>query len=292
MNQPVTVIGLGNMGSALAAAFLAAGHPTTVHNRTPGKADGLVAAGAVEAGSVAEAVTASRLVVVCVLDYPATRAALEPAATLLAGRAIVSLNTGNTAGARDIAAWVTRQGADYLDGAIMAIPDAIGAEDTLLVYSGDRPVFDTHAATLRALGGRADFVGTDPGLAVLFEAAIGATLVPALWGFLQGAAMLRTVDIPAETLLPYAKHWLDTVVAPVLPVVAAEADDRDYDTGMASLDLFSTGLGHELEQLAELGLDTEVTAAFKRLIDRAAAGHGGHSITRMIEAMPGPAARL
>ncbi|MFD4375859.1 NAD(P)-binding domain-containing protein, partial [Streptomyces sp. NPDC058527] len=37
-NTPVTVIGLGSMGSALAAAFLAAGHPTTVWNRTPERA--------------------------------------------------------------------------------------------------------------------------------------------------------------------------------------------------------------------------------------------------------------
>ena len=288
MKQPVTVIGLGNMGTALASAFLAAGHPTTVHNRTPGKAGALVAAGAVEAASTAEAVAASRLIVVCVLDYPASRAALEPAAARLAGRAVVSLNTGDSGGARETAAWVAGHGADYLDGAIMAIPEAIGAKDTLLVYSGSRSTFDEHAAVLRALGGRADFVGTDPGLSVLFESAIGATLVPALWGFLQGAAMLRTVDVPAETLLPYAKHWLDTVVAPVLPVLAAEADSREYDTGMASLDLFATSLGHELELLDELGLDTEVTATFHRLISRAGAGNGGHSVSRMIEAMAGP----
>lgn len=43
----VTVIGLGPMGQALAAAFLAAGVRTTVWNRTPGKDRELVAAGAV-----------------------------------------------------------------------------------------------------------------------------------------------------------------------------------------------------------------------------------------------------
>ncbi|WP_234436505.1 NAD(P)-binding domain-containing protein, partial [Streptomyces sp. XY511] len=33
----VTVLGLGPMGRSLAAAFLAAGLPTTVWNRTPGR---------------------------------------------------------------------------------------------------------------------------------------------------------------------------------------------------------------------------------------------------------------
>jgi 3-hydroxyisobutyrate dehydrogenase-like beta-hydroxyacid dehydrogenase len=47
----VTVLGLGEMGSALAGAFLGGGLPTTVWNRSPGKADALVAKGAVGAAS-------------------------------------------------------------------------------------------------------------------------------------------------------------------------------------------------------------------------------------------------
>ncbi|MFC7722700.1 NAD(P)-binding domain-containing protein [Nonomuraea recticatena] len=35
---PVTVLGLGSMGTALAEAFIEAGHPTTVWNRTASKA--------------------------------------------------------------------------------------------------------------------------------------------------------------------------------------------------------------------------------------------------------------
>ncbi|CAI8817279.1 hypothetical protein EMIT07CA2_210054 [Brevibacillus sp. IT-7CA2] len=50
----VSVIGLGNMGVALADAFLKGGHPTTVWNRSADRAKGLVEKGAVLAGSVAE----------------------------------------------------------------------------------------------------------------------------------------------------------------------------------------------------------------------------------------------
>lgn len=49
---PVTVVGLGLMGRSLGRAFLRAGHPTTVWNRTPAKADALVAEGARLASSV------------------------------------------------------------------------------------------------------------------------------------------------------------------------------------------------------------------------------------------------
>lgn len=43
--SPVTVIGLGPMGQALAGAFLMNGHPTTLWNRTAEKADYLISQG-------------------------------------------------------------------------------------------------------------------------------------------------------------------------------------------------------------------------------------------------------
>src|SRR6266446_427115 len=42
----VGFIGLGHMGTGMAANLLRAGHEVTVYNRTPGKAQGLVAQGA------------------------------------------------------------------------------------------------------------------------------------------------------------------------------------------------------------------------------------------------------
>ncbi len=50
----VTVLGLGEMGRALATAVMKGGYATTVWNRTPGKADDLVAQGAVAAGNARE----------------------------------------------------------------------------------------------------------------------------------------------------------------------------------------------------------------------------------------------
>jgi len=77
-HAPVTVIGLGLMGQALAAAFLKDGHPTTVWNRSAQKAEELVAQGATLADSVRDAVAASPLVVVCVSDYAAVHELLDP----------------------------------------------------------------------------------------------------------------------------------------------------------------------------------------------------------------------
>src|SRR6202034_3311493 len=48
-------IGLGRMGSAMAANLLKAGHDVTVYNRTPSRAEPLIAQGAHLASSIAEA---------------------------------------------------------------------------------------------------------------------------------------------------------------------------------------------------------------------------------------------
>src|SRR5918997_559548 len=88
--EPVTVAGLGAMGTALARAFLRAGHPTTVWNRTARRADDLVAAGAVRADSVAAAAAASAVVVICVMDNTVVRELLSDK---LAGRSVVNLTS-------------------------------------------------------------------------------------------------------------------------------------------------------------------------------------------------------
>ncbi|URN08001.1 NAD(P)-binding domain-containing protein [Actinomadura madurae] len=89
----VTVLGLGPMGRALAGAFLDAGVPTTVWNRTPGKDRDLVERGATRAESPEAAVAASGLTVVCVVNGEAVDAIVRRAAvtTALKGRALVNL---------------------------------------------------------------------------------------------------------------------------------------------------------------------------------------------------------
>ncbi|MEV6430356.1 NAD(P)-binding domain-containing protein [Nocardia sp. NPDC051463] len=52
---PVTVLGLGAVGQAMAATLLKAGRASTVWNRTAGKDADLVAAGATSVASVAAA---------------------------------------------------------------------------------------------------------------------------------------------------------------------------------------------------------------------------------------------
>jgi 3-hydroxyisobutyrate dehydrogenase-like beta-hydroxyacid dehydrogenase len=120
----VSVIGLGAMGSALARALLGAGHSVTVWNRTASSMGPLVALGANDATSVADAVQASSMVLVCVDNYSVTRSLLDigDVTPHLSGRTLIQLSTGTPREARESEGWASKHGAGYLDGAILGLP--------------------------------------------------------------------------------------------------------------------------------------------------------------------------
>ncbi len=286
---PVTVVGLGSMGSALAEAFIDAGHRTTVWNRTASKAVPLVSKGAVHARTTAEAVAASPLVIACLTTYESTIDALEPATAALKGRALVSLNSGSPAGARQLGGWALGHGARYLGGAVKNVPSAVGAEDTLLYYGGDRTVFDEFAGTLRVLGGDTVYLGADADLAALYEMAVGGTLLPALVGFFQGAAALQARGLEVASMVRFSTKWFEMINS-VLPVFADEIDRGDYSEPASSVRLFLAGAAHDEELGREANLDTEWHKPFHDLLKRAVeAGYGDQSISALTEMLRNPA---
>ncbi|OLT12799.1 6-phosphogluconate dehydrogenase [Actinomadura sp. CNU-125] len=280
---PVAVLGLGMMGAALAAAFLRAGHPTTVWNRTAAKAEPLVAAGATPAAAPAEAVAAAPLVVVCVSDHASVRAILDPLGGALDGRTVVNLSSGTSREARETAAAAARHGAAYLGGAIMAVPETIGTADALLVYAGPRTLFDRHEPVLRSLGAGTSHLGDDHGLAALNEMAVLSVMWNVLNGFLHGAALLGAAGVDAAAFAPLAKNGIETVAGWV-PDYARQIDDGDYPVLDASVDTHLTTMRHLVDESAALGVSTELPALVRALADRAvAAGRGGDGYAALIE---------
>ncbi|WP_243716441.1 NAD(P)-binding domain-containing protein [Actinomadura sp. KC345] len=284
----MTVIGLGSMGTALAETFVSAGHPTAVWNRTAAKAAPLVAKGARHLPSIEDAVNASPLVITCLTTFEDTRTALEPAVASLHGRALVTLNSGSPAGARETDAWATGHGARFLAGAVKNVPSAVGAPDTLLYYSGDRTVFEEFASTLRVLGGDTVHLGDETDLAALYEMAVGATLLPALVGFFQGAAAVQARGLEVTSMVRFSGKWLDMIKS-LLPVYAEEIDSGDYSDAASSVNLFLSGAAHDADLTRETNVDTAWLTPMHDLVKRAAEmGYGEHSIAALTEVLRKP----
>ncbi|GGY82027.1 NAD(P)-dependent oxidoreductase [Streptomyces omiyaensis] len=280
--KTVTVLGLGLMGQALAAAFLASGTPTTVWNRTPSKAAPLTADGAVLAPTAARAVTAAPLVVVCLTDHDAVRELLAPLADSLRGRTLVNLTSGHSDGARALARWAGEHDIAYLDGAIMAIPTAIGTEHASLLYAGPQDAFDAHHATLAALG-PATHLGTDHALASLYDVALLGVMWGALNSFLHGAALLETAGVKATAFAPLANAWAGSVTE-FVTAYAEQIDTGTYPAHDATLDTHRATLDHLVHESEATGVNAELPRFVRALTDRAiAAGHGADSYAAMIE---------
>lgn len=195
-----TVIGLGEMGAALAGAFINAGKTVTVWNRSAAKAASLQARGAVLSASVSEAVRRSPVVVICVSDYAATSSILdtEGVAQVLEGRLIVQLTSGIPKQARALEKRISAAGGRYLDGAIAAWPRQIGGPNAAIVVAGQPDVFAAAEPTLRVLAGGLNHVGPDIGHALaLFNAAL-AYLAGHWIGFSHGAAICEAEGLPVD----------------------------------------------------------------------------------------------
>jgi 3-hydroxyisobutyrate dehydrogenase-like beta-hydroxyacid dehydrogenase len=120
-SNDVCVIGLGNMGSALAEALLANDQSVIVWNRTPSKCDALATAGAAVAESVADAAAAAKVTVICVTDHQAGMSLLQTddVASSLRGKLLVQLSIVTGEESRELGRWAKENGITYLDGSIL-----------------------------------------------------------------------------------------------------------------------------------------------------------------------------
>lgn len=283
---PTTVIGLGEMGRALAGALVDAGHPTTVWNRSPGRADALQARGATAAPTVEAAVSASPLVVVCLFDHASVHEVLDPVAAMLRGRSVVNLTTTTPNQARELAGWAADQGIDYLDGGIMAVPEMIGGPGSAVLYSGAATVFEQHRDLLDRWGDSSWF-GTDAGLASLYDLALLSGMYTMFAGFLHGAAMVASEGVPATEFAARATPFLAAMTEAFVGY-AAVVDAGDY-AGEGQQSLVFSDLTDLVTASTEQGVSAEVLAPVHRMIQRQiAAGHGDHGFPRIFEEMRSP----
>ncbi|MCP2276166.1 NAD(P)-dependent oxidoreductase [Nocardia amikacinitolerans] len=280
--NPVTVLGLGAMGQALAVAFLKTGRSTVVWNRTPGKDADLVAAGAVGAATVDEAVRAGEVIVVVLLDHASVHAALDPVAERLSGKQVINLTSTAPEEARELGRWAEQHGIDYLDGGIMAVPPMIGQPGASILYSGSRKVFDDNRELLESAAA-ADYFGEDAGLASTWDFALLSSMYGMFAGFLHGAALARSAGASVSAFAERATAWV-TAMAQLIPEYGRIIDGGDYTTDVQHLNFHKAAMDAIVRASRDAGVALDVIGPIKNLIDRQVAdGHGALAFERTFE---------
>ncbi len=278
MKQVVCVLGAGRMGSSIVRTLLNNGYPTWVWNRTRARCEPLIAMGAKSGATVEDVVGAAEVIFVNVLDYEASNALLkrDGVASLLAGKTVVQLTSGSPRLAQEEANWVSAQGAEYLDGAIMATPDFIGRPEAALLYSGSRDAYETCKPVLLALGGQTRYVGEVPGQASALDIALLTQMWGSLFGALQGMAVVQAEGLKFETFRAQLLAFKPVVDVALLDLIDRTASRRfggDEKT-LASLGAHHSAFQHLVEACEEQGLDAALPQAMARFFRRALAQTG------------------
>lgn len=280
----VTVIGLGAMGSAIAHAFMNAGHDVTVWNRSRDKLDAFRETGAHCAGSPQDAVTASPVTVVCIDDYAATWALFEAhdLGPAFAGRTLVQFSTGTPQEARDTETGARQHGTEYLDGAILAYPREVG-HDALVAVAGDEGSYAGAQGLLAALSTDVRYLGESIGAAAALDVAVMSYYILTHLGFVHAGLICESEDVRRDLLASVIVDSLPSDTEEIAHLGDALQKDRFENPG-ASINVYSNILDRLLSQAKDRNIDARIpefaNALYKEGVDK---GLGDEEVVALIK---------
>jgi 3-hydroxyisobutyrate dehydrogenase-like beta-hydroxyacid dehydrogenase len=161
--ERIAFIGVGRMGSGMAARLLGAGHEVSVYDPQPAAVRGLVGRGARAAGSIAEAATGAS-VVMASLPTPATvKAAAEQVGGVAGVQIFVDLSTSGTATAQAVSALLATHGIAAVDAPVSGGVTGAANGKLTLMASGPLAAIERVRPLLECFG-KLFVVGERPGL--------------------------------------------------------------------------------------------------------------------------------
>jgi len=173
----VGFIGLGHMGAGMAANVLKAGHRVTVFNRTPAKAEALIAQGATLATTIAEASHGDAVVTMLANDEAVEDVVLRRdgvIANLPSGGLHVSSSTISVALSERLTDAHTRKSQRFVAAPVFGRPDVAAAGRLFIVAGGDAAAIKAAASLLDAIGQRTFVISEMPKAAWRSSAAISS----------------------------------------------------------------------------------------------------------------------
>jgi 3-hydroxyisobutyrate dehydrogenase-like beta-hydroxyacid dehydrogenase len=278
----VTVIGLGNMGSALVRAYLENKHSVTVWNRSPKKAASLVEIGAVRAPGAASAAAASPVVILCVTNYDAAQQILSANAASFAGKLLIQLSTGSPQEARSAEAWAQQHQVEYLEGKITGSPSSIGTPSAYILLSGPEAVFRKAEPLLRVLSSKLDYKGAGIGLASAWDMVLIMHYYGMFLSLFHSVQICQAEGIPLEQFSSYLgeqgkgyEQWLCDNIR-----------TDSYQETSAPLELWAGGIQHIAQHAQASGINAEFPLFTSALFQKAMqAGYSREEVSALFKVL-------
>ncbi|MFD8966569.1 NAD(P)-dependent oxidoreductase [Streptomyces sp. NPDC059568] len=200
----VAVLGTGIMGAPMARNLCRTGHDVRVWNRTPAKAEALVADGARFAATPAEAVTGADVVLTMLYDGSAALEAMTAAGPGLRPGAIWLQST--TAGVEAIAPMADlarQQGLVFVDAPVLGTRAPAESGQLLILAAGPEKARAPLASVLDAIGGRTVWLSEDggTGAASRLKLVCNSWVLALTAGTAEALALAKGLDVDPRLFL-------------------------------------------------------------------------------------------
>ncbi|HAH65579.1 MAG TPA: 6-phosphogluconate dehydrogenase [Rhizobiales bacterium] len=242
----VGFIGLGRMGSAMAANLLAAGHALTVYNRTAAKAEPLVSQGAHLAKTPGEAARGAVAITMLADDHAVEDAVLgrDGILTALAPGAIhLSMSTISVALAERLEAAHRERGQELVSAPMFGRPEAASAAKLFIVAAGPRQAVATCRPLFDVLGQRTFHISEEAHAASLVKLSGNFLIASVIEALSEAFALVSKAGIDRAQYLDLLTNTL--FGAPVYKTYGALiAEERYHPAG------FKAELGYKDVRLA------------------------------------------
>jgi len=287
VSRKVLVVGLGNMGFALAKTLLEAAYVVSVWNRTPSKADPLIQQGASLAESVAEGVTNAEVIVICLGNYQDSMMVLNECVSL-AGKTIIQLTSASGEEARDMRNWIQQKKGLYLDGAILAFPSGIGTQECRLLMAGSEAAWASGEAVVKALGPSSHYMGDNVASPAALDFALIFPSLALMMSVIQGIHSLEGTGVSTETYIE--------MVAPIfgpfgltIKQMTEKIEGEAFSDTEAALGVWQAAIEHHISSFRREGKNVDLVDAVNDLLKGGVAnGLGAEDLTALIKHLRKP----
>jgi 3-hydroxyisobutyrate dehydrogenase-like beta-hydroxyacid dehydrogenase len=209
-------IGLGHMGSAMAANLVKAGHDVTVFNRSPEKRRALLELGAHEADSVADACHGQVIITMLADDTAVADVALAKygiVETLAKGAIHLSMSTISVALSKRLSETHAHAGQRFVAAPVFGRPDAAAAAKLFIVAAGEPAAVEACKPLFDALGQKTFPISTEPTAANLVKLSGNFLLAAAIEALGEAIALVGKAGIDRRA-------YVDLLTSTIFPVPA------------------------------------------------------------------------
>jgi len=245
MTTPVGFVGLGSMGVPMAHNLLKAGYALHVWNRTPAKAESLLAQGAMWAPSPRVLAARTGLVLSMVADDDALHAIALDEDGILAGLPPegihVDLSTVLPATTQGLAQVYRERGVYFVAAPVSGRPDHATAAQLLLYPAGPAAALARCQPLWQALGQGVLVVGDEPHLASLLKLVINFVVFAINETLSEAFTWAEKAGLPRAPLLEILEGFFPALI---IQLYARRIAHLDFYSPGASVRLGLKDVGH------------------------------------------------